>query len=267
MERYNLNAIILAAGEGTRLNPLTKNYPKGLVLLFGKSLIERQLEIFRACDITDISIVTGYLGEMIKFSDITYFHNPNYRSTNMVETLLCARQKLTDSTIVSYGDIIFERKILEKLICSQDDISVIIDTEWYNYWKARFENPLGDAESLILKDGFISNIGQKTQNLSEIQGQYIGLMKFQNEGIRILQDFYDKSKELAKTSTNPLNSRVPFEKSYLTDLLQGLINEGHKIKAIPTKNGWLELDSYNDFQLYEKLQESNQLSKFINLQN
>ena len=174
-----MNAIILAAGEGKRLNPLTKNTPKGLVSLFGKSLLERQIEIFRTCDITDISIVTGYLGDMIKFSDVTYFQNSKYQNTNMVETLFCARQKLIDSTIVSYADIIFERKILEKLVDSEENVSVIVDTEWYDYWKERFENPLDNAESLILKDGYISNIGQKTKSLSEIQGQYIGLMKFQ----------------------------------------------------------------------------------------
>ena len=204
---------------------------------------------------------------MIKFSDVTYFQNPKYQNTNMVETLFCARRKLIGSTIVSYADIIFERKILEKLVDSEENVSVIVDTEWYDYWKERFENPLDNAESLILKDGYISNIGQKTKSLSEIQGQYIGLMKFQNEGIQTLQDFYDESKKLAKTGINPLNSQLPFEKSYLTDLLQGLISEGHKIKAITTKNGWLELDSYNDFQLYEKLHKSNQLEQFIKLKN
>lgn len=260
-----MNAIILAAGEGKRLHPLTKNCPKGLVPLFGRSLLERQIEVFRQCNISDISIVTGYLGNMINFSNITYFQNPKYDKTNMVETLFCAREKLNDSTIVSYSDIIFEKLILQKLIDSKENISVVVDTEWYDYWKKRFSNPLDDAESLVLKDGYIANIGQKTQDLSEIQGQYIGLMKFQNEGIDMLKNFYDRSKENARTGINPLNSNLPFEKSYLTDLIQGLITNGHKIKAIPIKNGWLELDSFSDFQLYEKLYEANNLEQFIKI--
>ena len=105
-----MNAIILAAGEGTRLKPLTENKPKGLVSLFGKSIIERQIEIFRACNITDISIVTGYLNEMIQFPDITYFENTKYDTTNMIESLFCAKEKLMESTIISYGDIIYEKQ-------------------------------------------------------------------------------------------------------------------------------------------------------------
>jgi len=260
-----LNAIILAAGEGKRLRPLTNKKPKGLVELFGKSILERQIDIFMDCGITDISIVTGFNAETIKFSKINYFHNPNFKTTNMVETLFCAQEKLGESTIISYGDIIFEKMVLEKLIHSEYEISVIIDLAWKEYWETRFENPLEDAESLILHDGYIMDIGQKPQNLEQIQGQYIGLMKFQKQGIKYLKEFYNQAKNIAKTGTNPLNSNVSFEQSYLTDLLQGMINSDHKLKAITIEHGWLEIDSFNDYKLYDKLHESNQLSKFIKL--
>ena len=108
------NAIILAAGEGKRLRPLTLDKPKGLVELFGKSILERQIEIFQECKINDISIVTGHCGQMIKFSNVNYFQNLNFQTTNMVETLFCAKDKLINSTIISYGDIIFENQVLEK---------------------------------------------------------------------------------------------------------------------------------------------------------
>ena len=128
----------------------------------------------------------------------------------------------------------------------------------------RFENPLEDAESLILdENGYIKNIGQKTQSFDQIQGQYIGLMKFQNDGIENLKDFYDKAKVQAKTGINLLNPNIPFEKSYMTDLIQGLINEGYKIKSIPITNGWLELDSINDYQIYEKMYRENTINRIF----
>ena len=66
------------------------------------------------------------------------------------------------------------------------------------YWKLRFENPLDDAESLILDDKkYIKNIGKKTQTISENQGQFIGLMKFQNDGLTNLIDFYENAKNLS----------------------------------------------------------------------
>ncbi len=260
-----MNAIILAAGEGKRLRPLTNDRPKGLVELLGKNILERQIDIFINCGITDISIVTGFNDKMIKFPKITYFENPNFKTTNMVETLFYAQEKLDESTIISYGDIIFEKLVLEKLINSEYDISIIIDLAWKEYWETRFDNPIEDAESLILIDGYIANIGQKPQNLEQIQGQYIGLMKFQKKGIKHLKEYYKKVKNIAKIGTNPLNPNIQFEQSYMTDLLQGMICSGHKLKAITIEHGWLELDSFNDFQLYNKLHESNQLSKFIKL--
>lgn len=265
MEKNNLNVIILAAGEGKRLRPLTNEKPKGLVELFGKSILERQIEIFMSVGITDISIVTGFNANLIKFPKINYFHNHNFKTTNMVETLFYAKEKLNESTIISYGDIIFEKKVIEKLIQSKHEISVVVDLAWKEYWETRFVNPLEDAESLLLQDGYITNIGQKPKNFEQIQGQYIGLMKFQNDGILHLKKIYEHAKMMADTGSNPLNSKIPFEKSYMTDLLQGMINFDHKLKAITIEHGWLELDSLNDYQLYNKLYESNELLKFIKL--
>ena len=184
----------------------------------------------------------------------------------MVETLFCAKEKLCDSVIVSYGDIIFEKKVLQKLINSDEDLSVVIDKNWKKYWEMRFDNPLDDAESLVLDDMYISNIGQKANSVNQIQGQYIGLMKFQNDGIKFLVDFYENAKKEAKEKgRNILNSSLPFEKSYMTDLIQGLINRGYKIKAVPVNNGWLELDSYQDYKIYNKKYKDNTISDLISV--
>jgi len=258
--------IILAAGQGKRLSPLTKNNPKCLVKLFGKSLLEWQMDVYQNYDIEDISIVKGYLKEKINFPNLNHFVNSNFKETNMIETLFCAKEKMFDSIIVSYGDIIFERNVFDKLYHSTEDISLIIDKNWLEYWKIRFENPLDDAESLkIDSDGYITNIGQKVQNLQDIQGQYIGLMKFQNDGLKFLTSFYEKSKSMAKNGKNPLNSTLSFENSYMTDLLQGMIDEGYRIKAIPIRNGWLELDSYDDFLKYQSMLKEKTLSNFFNI--
>jgi L-glutamine-phosphate cytidylyltransferase len=261
-----MKAIILAAGQGTRLRPLTENKPKCLVNLFGKSLLEHQLKIFRECDIEDISLVKGFQENKINESNITYFINVNYETTNMVESLFCAKDKLIDSVIISYGDIIFENKVLKKLIESKDDCSVIVDLKWEKYWKIRFDDPLDDAESLEFdKNNFITNIGQKETSMDKIQGQYIGLMKFQGNGLKFLREFYENSKKESKIGTNPLNSNVKFESSYMTDLLQCMINKGCKIKAIFIENGWLEVDSIKDHKIYNKKLKDGSLSEIFNL--
>lgn len=259
-----MKSIILAAGQGNRLLPLTNNTPKCLVKLFGKSLLEWQIDVFRRCNISDISVVTGFCSEKINFPNINYFKNPNYQTTNMVETLFCAKEKLNGSVIVSYGDIIFEKSVLQKLIDSKDDFSIVVDKNWEEYWKTRFENPLVDAESLIVdNNGYINNIGQNASNVHEICGQYIGLMKFQGEGLKYLKRFYEKTEKESKSGVNPLNPNLPFQKSFMTDLLQGLIESGCNLKAVFTNNGWLELDSMHDYKIYNKMYSAKTISKFF----
>ena len=147
-----MNVIILAAGKGERLKPLTNETPKCLVKLFGKSLLDWQIETFRKLGISDITIITGYKNESINYSNTKKIVNARFDSTNMVETLFCAKDELKNETIVSYGDIIFEERIVQKLIDSQSDMSVIVDEKWHDVWKLRFENPLNDAESMRINE-------------------------------------------------------------------------------------------------------------------
>jgi L-glutamine-phosphate cytidylyltransferase len=261
-----MKVIILAAGEGTRLRPLTLNNPKCLVELFGKSILQWQIDTFNDFQIKNIIIVKGYLEKKINLPNITYYINEKFSTTNMVETLFSARNEMNESIIVSYGDIIFEKNVLNELLTSQADISLVVDTNWLNYWKQRFKEPLDDAESLVIDDeGNIISIGQKIKKLDQTQAQYIGLMKFQGKGLEQLKSFYDQSKALSKSGKNPLNPNLDFNKSYMTDLLQGMINNGIKIKAIPIKNSWLELDSYNDYLLYSQMYENKTLSEFFDV--
>ena len=262
-----MNAIILAAGEGKRLRPLTNDKPKCLVELFGKTLLEWQLSIFEKCGINDICVVTGHNSQMFSYTNVDYIKNENYKTTNMMESLFCAKERFSQSTIVSYGDIIFEEKILRKLIDSEDDFSVIIDKNWKDYWSMRFDEPINDAESLSVDDnGYITSIGKKVKEISEIQGQYIGLMKFQNGAINTMKSFYEKCIKIFENSKiNPLNPKISFGNSFMTDFLQGLIDQGVKLKAVNINNGWLELDNINDYRLYTQHNSKSSISKFFDI--
>ena len=129
-----------------------------------------------------------------------------------------------------------------------------------------------DLDNEIDKDQFGKILGRFDTKIS-LQSQdaaYITkkrILDKNSNGIGELKSFYDQSKELSKSGKNPLNPNLDFNKSYMTDLLQGMINNGIKIKAIPIKNSWLELDSYNDFVVYKNMHEKNTLSKFFNISN
>jgi len=241
MVNKNLKVIILAAGEGTRLRPYTLDRPKCMVEIDGVSLIDRQLEVLKSEGIDDIVIIGGYKSEMLKRGDIKLKVNARYFETNMVWTLFSAEEELEGDIIVSYGDIVYSKNILKALIKSKADIAVTIDMKWEGYWRERNENPLDDAETLKLrKDGTISEIGQKPSSLEEIEGQYMGLMKFSSEGVRQIKSAFHSALESGKL----LGKEV--ENSYMTDLLQSIVNIGGKVASVQIDEDWVEVDTVED---------------------
>ena len=239
-----LKVIILAAGEGKRLHPYTQNIPKCLVEVSGKSILDYQLDVIRSQHIDQIVIVKGYLAHKFPTPRLIEYFNTDYANTNMVWTLFCAEKEMTDNVIVSYGDIVYSKDILSKLKGSMCDISVVVDKGWKSYWEARFENPLDDVETLrIGQDGRIIEIGQTPDSLQEIEGQYIGLMKFSTKGLSTIKKIFNKAK-----STGMLGAQR-VEKAYMTDLLQAVIDEGHDIWPVFTNDYWVEIDTVKDLNL------------------
>ncbi|MBT5050989.1 MAG: phosphocholine cytidylyltransferase family protein [Rhodospirillaceae bacterium] len=245
-----MKAIILAAGRGSRLKEMTEKAPKCQVALGGIPMIERQIATFRQSGITDITLVTGYRGEMLRYDGVKNAINGEWETTNMVVTLFSAAQDFGDDLIVSYGDIVFEKRVLDALIAAPGEISVIVDRQWRPYWEARFEDPLSDAESLRLDEAdCIVDIGQQVAAIDDIQGQYIGLMRFRGPGVETLRNV---GNSLGKTQREWMNNR-PLKQAYMTDLLMEMILCDHAVDAVPVDGGWLEIDTQNDYALAESL--------------
>ena len=183
-----MNIIILAAGQGTRLKPLTDSTPKCMVEVGGNPILQWQISAVKKAGLKDIAVVKGYMGERIAYKGIRYFTNEAFASTNMVETLWCAEPAFGDGFIVSYGDILYEPEILRRLVESDHPVSVVTDSDWNSYWSLRFDDILEDAETLVVDDaGQITEIGQKPEHVGQINGQYIGLTAFWGEGVEILR--------------------------------------------------------------------------------
>lgn len=239
--KVGLKAIILAAGEGTRLRPYTLDRPKCLVEVDGHSLLDRQLAVLATEAIHPIVLIGGYRVEMLKRPGIGSRTNPRYAETNMVWTLFCAEDDLEGDVLLCYGDIVYSREILQALLKSKADIAVAIDLDWESYWRARNEDPLVDAETLKLSaDGRILEIGQKPKSLTEIEGQYMGLMKFSAKGTQLLKETFHGAKSAGVLCGKPL------EKAYMTDLLQAMIDLNIRLDAVPVHGGWVEVDTVID---------------------
>lgn len=237
----NIKAIILAAGEGTRLRPYTLERPKCLVEVDNKSLLDRQLKVLSSVNIAPIVIIGGYKAEMLHRDGIKMYINSRYAETNMVWTLFCAEDELEGDVIISYGDIVYSQEILQSLLASSADIAVTIDLEWESYWRARNEEPLDDAETLkMYPDGRIFEIGNKPKSLEEIEGQYMGLIKLTQKGVNGLKNVFQRAKDSGSLLGKPV------ENAYMTDLLQALINANYPVQSVPVKAGWVEVDTVSD---------------------
>ena len=262
-----MKVIILAAGQGVRLRPLTDSCPKCMVEVCGKSLIERQLAVMRACGIkdSDITIVTGYQSAVLKkrFSDtaIRFIVNEAYETTNMVYSLMCAGDIFAEEedVLVSYGDIIYTEDVLRRILASVEAISVVVDDGWYDYWAMRCENPLDDAETLLYDaQDYLTEIGQKTTELARVQSQYIGLMRFKGTGAKAVPDLCAEAKRRSRAGRRLWRTDRDYSHMYMTDLLQGLIDEGHKLKAVHIQRGWFEIDDSDDITIAEEQLQRNQ---------
>lgn len=233
--------IILGAGEGTRLRPHTLDRPKCMVEVDGRSLLDRQMDVLRAEGINSVVLVGGYRAEKLARQDVELRVNPRFADTNMLWSLFSAEEDLNGDIVIAYGDIVYSRRILRAVIDSAADISVAIDLDWEEYWGARNEDPLADAESLRLSpDGRILELGQKAHLLSEIEGQYMGLMKFSATGTDTLKRAFHEARRVGSLRGKPV------EKSYMTEMLQSLIDDGHRLQSVPVRGGWVEVDTVAD---------------------
>jgi len=249
-----MRLIILAAGQGTRLRPLTDTRPKCLVELNGLSLLDWQVQTARKVGIEDIIIVGGYMAEQLARPGVKVILNPEFATTNMVYTLFCVESEFGDGFVLSYGDIAYSHHVLQRLLNHTAQISVVVDRLWRDYWELRFEDPLKDAESLrIDADGNIQSIGQIENQIDRIEAQYIGLMAFRNSGVDVLRQTYDVARQADRAGEIPFNSGRSLRQLFMTDLLQGMINMGYPVKPVPVDGEWVEIDSLHDLDLAEQL--------------
>lgn len=240
-------AVHLAAGEGTRLRPLTKDKPKPLVELGGTSLLERNVETLSDVGVTEQVVVTGYEADQIRALGYDSVHNPIYDETDMVYSLFCARGQFSGDRdlLISYGDIVYEPDIVESLLACDAPVCIAVDRAWRDLWELRFDDPLEDAETLRMDEtDRITEIGSEPNGYEDIEAQYIGLITVRNDHLAEFEQYYD---ELSGGGDGLERSSVE-----MTHFLQHLIDEGWRVQGVPIERGWVEVDTLYDLEVYRE---------------
>jgi len=254
-----MKAIILAAGIGSRMKKYTKNLPKCMVEINNKTILERQIDTLRNVGISNIYIVTGYKSEMIHYENINYYHNENYKKTNMIESLMCAINEFNQDLIVTYGDLIYTEDLLKKLINSQHMVSICVDSDWKNYWFHRYGQTEIDLETLTIDNDIIVELGSPANSSEGLHNRYVGVIKFSLKIIPKILSIYNMKKKLNETW---IKSGQPFINGYMTDLLNEMIINGIAISPVKVNNHWLEIDTSADYENLLRDYYSGKLNKY-----
>ncbi|MFE9324090.1 phosphocholine cytidylyltransferase family protein [Nocardia sp. NPDC052278] len=240
-----MRAVILAAGRGSRMGAHTDEHPKCLVNVGGRTLLDRHRDALDAAGVEEVGIVTGYCAETLTGRLSRDFHAPRWQETNMVVSLTAADDWLsTAPCLVAYGDIFYTADTVRSLVQASAELAIAYDPHWLELWAKRFADPLDDAETFRLRsDSTVAEIGRRAASTEEIQGQYMGLLRFTPPAWTRARDHLAA---LTPATRDALD---------MTSLLQNLITTGEQILAIPRHGPWGEVDHPADISLYTSILE------------
>ena len=247
LNKNNNKALIIAAGLGSRLKKHTENLPKCMLDFGGKTLLQRQLDSYKKCGIKDISLIRGYKKEKINYKGIKYFENTDYKNNNILNSIFYAEKVINGNIIISYSDILFDSSVVERTLDTDHDISVVVDIDWRGYYVGRKEHPISEAENVIFNsNNEVEKIGKINTGKEEVHGEFIGMIKLSNRGTEIFKEHFHRLKKIYWNK--PFQRAKIFQKAYLTDFIQELVDIGIKVHCVIIESGWKEIDTVEDYK-------------------
>ena len=235
-----MEAIIMAAGRGERLMPLTADTPKVLLPLWdGECILQKQLKVFEGIDeINRVIVVTGYLGEKIEdkvkewdYGDfVTTVHNPFYKVSNNLISLWVGSLKSREDIIVTNGDNLFKESVIRTLIdAGNSGVFLVVDEK---------ESYDSDDMKVTIKDGHIVRVSKKIP-LEETNAESTGIAKFAGEG-----------KNKFEWAINTLVHIEEYLNRFWLEVFNFLANYGEKIEPVwINEDDWQEMDIHSDKEI------------------
>ena len=230
-------AVILAAGSGTRLRPLTLESPKCLLDVGGKTILSRQLERIAAAGMERVVIVTGHLADRVEEHlhrfppaiEVALAPNPDYATTGNCMSVLAARTQVTGRGIVLCdGDVVLQGDALTRLVRGSGLCGLLLDTE------AR----LGEEEMKAQVDerGAVRRLSKQV-NPADAAGESIGVQKLGGPALPILWATLDAMRESGETS------------GYYEDAFQRMMQAGVTFNTVSIgHHEWTEIDDLADLE-------------------
>lgn len=237
-----MHAIILAAGRGSRLLPLTTNLPKCLLPIGNTTVLGMQLDTLFAYGVKSATVITGFNSHMVEAEisarqsgpKVKTLYNPFFQVADNLASCWMARKAMKSDFLLINGDTLFSPELLQTVLAApKHDIAVTIDQKGYYD---------GDDMKVTLEGPRLTAIG-KTLPLTETHGESIGMLRFMGSGRKI---FRNEVKRLMKTRDGT--------KSWFLSAIHGLAISGQRIDTINIKGAdWSELDTPEDYEICRSL--------------
>ena len=247
INRSKTKSLIVAAGLGSRLKDHTENLPKCMLDFGGKTLLERQVKAYNDCGIKDITVIRGYKKNKIRYKNLNYVDNTDYENNNILNSIFYGEKVINGNIIIAYSDILFNSSVVKRLLESDHDISVVVDIDWRGYYVGRKDHPISEAENVIFNsNNEVEKIGKINTGKEEVHGEFIGMIKLSNRGTEIFKEHFHRLKKIYWNK--PFQRAKIFQKAYLTDFIQELVDIGIKVHCVIIESGWKEIDTVEDYK-------------------
>ena len=236
-------AILLAASRGGKLGPLTEHRPKCMLDVRGEPLLQRLVWTLNGSGLRDVTVVRGYRKETIALAGIEAVDNDRFAETGEAASLACAYNRLYGPCLISYGDILFRRHVLDGLLAAEGDIVTVVDArrrsdgargpnrtaDWVRCSRP-FTGSYLDDERVTLEA-----IRSDADGPDDAHGEFIGLTRLSEEGAALVRSMLDA---MGKEGT--------LDKADLPDLFARLVAEGATIDVHYVTGHWLDVDDAFD---------------------
>jgi phosphoenolpyruvate phosphomutase len=237
----DISAIVLAASRGESFGELTKNIPKALLKIDGKPILHHQIDQFSQIGIKDITVVRGFAKDKIASGKFRTIDNDEFNTTTELYSLYLAKNEIKNTTIVTYGDLIFKSYILNELVNDDSDITIIVDADYGHYqgYHEFVKTDIPFSRKLFFKNVNLECIGSNL-NPQEINGEFIGIFKVNEVGADVMRKKLDY-----------LYHQKDFRKLRMKDLFSEIIKE-HPICVKFITGNWLDINTIVDLQKTEE---------------
>ena len=249
-----MKAIFISAGEGSRLGNITKDLPKSLVDVNGKSILERQIETFRNNGIKEIIVIIGPNKDKFQLKNIEYVVDKKFHDHEQLGSLMAANKHFQNDVVISFGDVIVDNNIMKQVIESTYDIGVAIDLNWEKKYENRTQHPKSEADLALIKSNKLIKIKKNLNPTENHQlGEFLGIIKLSNVGSK---KFLNIFQSLNSFHEGEIHDAPSLQKAYLTDMIDELIQINEVVNPIFIDGVWFEIDTIEDLEnIREKIVE------------